>query len=332
MSRHLWLTGLLAIVLLGPLAAHEDHSLVEDVVCGMKMSPGEAFGHLTYQGQTYYFCSKPDLITFQQNPEKYASELVLTQTVRGREYRFAVKPRQPKAGDEITLTFTLPKGVLPEPQPSLEVLFYDLTPAREEVGRSYFRLPAGTGGTFTMGRYYAAAGIVRLVLLLPGDGEGKKIPFGFTVAPAPTTGPALEAAERPEPKALTMEAQHETMRVIGREWVKLKEMLENQTPTWAGLARTTETLITMSNRLPGFALHKFAPAKPEFTEMGRELTRQLTEYKNLLPRQDRELLVKKEQEIEGQTCTKCHLKFRWGIVADLSRFPDLREYPTKGGR
>jgi YHS domain-containing protein len=316
------------------LFAHEDHSLVEDVVCGMKFAPAEAAGSAGYQGQTYYFCSQPDLNTFKNNPEKYASELVQTRDVGGREYRFAVKPRQPKAGDEITLTFTLPKGALPPTKeaPSLEVLFYDLTLTREEVGRSYFRLPPGAANTYTMGRYYAQPGIVRLVLLLPGEGEGRKIPFGFTVAGVPTTAPALEAARRPEPKALTMEAQHETMRVIGREWVKLKEMHKLSTPTWDDARNIVYELITMSNRLPGFALHKFPASKPEFTELGRELTRQLDEYLDLLVRQERDLLVKKEQEIEGQSCTKCHLKFRWGIVADLSRFPDLREYPTKGAR
>jgi YHS domain-containing protein len=41
-----------------------------DPVCGMSVAPGEGYTK-RYAGQTYYFCSKKCLDTFETNPGKY---------------------------------------------------------------------------------------------------------------------------------------------------------------------------------------------------------------------------------------------------------------------
>ncbi|MBI3152279.1 MAG: YHS domain-containing protein [Chloroflexi bacterium] len=43
-------------------------------VCGMEVTPETAGGKSEYKGHTYYFCSKADKDTFDQNPEKYISQ------------------------------------------------------------------------------------------------------------------------------------------------------------------------------------------------------------------------------------------------------------------
>lgn len=44
---------------------------VKDPVCGMEIQIAAALDNLTYQGNTYYFCSEPCADQFQANPARY---------------------------------------------------------------------------------------------------------------------------------------------------------------------------------------------------------------------------------------------------------------------
>ena len=46
----------------------------KDPVCGMSVDPDEAEETTTYQGKTYYFCSKGCKTKFDADPAKYASK------------------------------------------------------------------------------------------------------------------------------------------------------------------------------------------------------------------------------------------------------------------
>ena len=45
----------------------------KDPVCGMMVEKDPQLSS-TYNGETYYFCSKADMETFKKNPEKYAKK------------------------------------------------------------------------------------------------------------------------------------------------------------------------------------------------------------------------------------------------------------------
>ena len=45
---------------------------VTDPVCGMQINPAGAAGTAGFRGETFHFCSKNCLETFQQEPEKFA--------------------------------------------------------------------------------------------------------------------------------------------------------------------------------------------------------------------------------------------------------------------
>jgi Cu+-exporting ATPase len=47
---------------------------MKDPVCGMTVEQSTAKGHLSYQGEDYYFCSEKCLHKFQDRPEDYVSE------------------------------------------------------------------------------------------------------------------------------------------------------------------------------------------------------------------------------------------------------------------
>lgn len=49
--------------------------IVEDVVCGMRLSASEAFDKTAYRGQTYYFCASGCLAKFTASPGKYVKSL-----------------------------------------------------------------------------------------------------------------------------------------------------------------------------------------------------------------------------------------------------------------
>src|SRR2546425_11184349 len=42
-----------------------------DLVCGMRVDPARAAGHVEHQETTYYFCSKGCVAKFSADPERY---------------------------------------------------------------------------------------------------------------------------------------------------------------------------------------------------------------------------------------------------------------------
>src|SRR5690242_2291765 len=45
-----------------------------DPVCGMKISPTDAVGHVDHRGETYYFCSQSCLDRFRANPAAFVAD------------------------------------------------------------------------------------------------------------------------------------------------------------------------------------------------------------------------------------------------------------------
>jgi Cu+-exporting ATPase len=75
---------------------------VRDPVCGMTVDPERAAGSVTYQDQTYYFCSTGCATKFQAHPEKYLKSETLPQPtpqpVAGVEYTCPMHPQVRQMG------------------------------------------------------------------------------------------------------------------------------------------------------------------------------------------------------------------------------------------
>jgi YHS domain-containing protein len=54
-----------------PQAGPAKDGQVVDPVCGMKVDPKTATAKSVYAGKSYYFCSKEDKATFDDDPEKF---------------------------------------------------------------------------------------------------------------------------------------------------------------------------------------------------------------------------------------------------------------------
>jgi Cu+-exporting ATPase len=107
---------------------------VRDPVCGMTVNPQHAAGSSTYQGQTYYFCSKSCVAKFEANPEKYLHPDA------------QAEPMEPQAAlEEVTVEYTCPMhpevrqigpGSCPKCGMALEPVSVNLA-ALEEVNPEY---------------------------------------------------------------------------------------------------------------------------------------------------------------------------------------------------
>lgn len=75
-----------ALTKVGPIVAS---GAVKDPVCRMTVTPTTAPGSAVYGGQTYYFCSKDDAVTFRKEPAKYAA--LYEEIVFGKPKTYALK-------------------------------------------------------------------------------------------------------------------------------------------------------------------------------------------------------------------------------------------------
>ena len=57
-----------------------------DPVCGMEVSPEEAYRKIEYQEYVIYFCSKHCQEEFKRNPQKYISKLKRKEKVKREHY------------------------------------------------------------------------------------------------------------------------------------------------------------------------------------------------------------------------------------------------------
>ena len=74
---------------------------VLDPVCGMTISPGDAVGHVDYNGRTYYFCSQSCLDQFRATPEAFLGErptTLITAADMEREYTCPMDPEVRQEG------------------------------------------------------------------------------------------------------------------------------------------------------------------------------------------------------------------------------------------
>ena len=75
-----------------------------DPVCGMTVDPQHAAGSSSYEGKTYYFCSKGCVAKFEANPEKYLhpaaqpEPMETTPTAAGVEYTCPMHPEVRQIG------------------------------------------------------------------------------------------------------------------------------------------------------------------------------------------------------------------------------------------
>lgn len=99
---------------------------VKDPVCRMEVDSDATAYKGEFQGQTYYFCSSACQKRFETNPQQYVKTLADLSKSQ-KSYEVQIKTAQePKAGESVTMTFTVVSGADKAPVKAFEVVHEQL--------------------------------------------------------------------------------------------------------------------------------------------------------------------------------------------------------------
>ncbi|KAF0247082.1 MAG: copper-translocating P-type [Planctomycetota bacterium] len=310
----------LALALLMPHSVAFAHDPVRDPICGMMIDPEHAAASADYLGKTYYFCQIEERAQFLADPAKFVSAKRLQRWAAGGQLIVTIDPGTPAAGSEVRLRVVLApkKGDGADESAPVELrdpLVYFFEVDRERPARrTTVRLQPLGGNAYGALRLAAHPGDTRFIMeATTSTGEAVRLSGSFTTGES--TAPAI--ADEP----FTMARQHEVMRRFGRHWQAIQLELEKENPDAAVIRASASRIEDERKRLPLFELHVNGDDKPEFVKYGEDLKGRLSELGELAARKNFAAARAMQSALETESCVKCHLKFRWDVVRDLSRFP-----------
>ncbi|MEK7468605.1 MAG: YHS domain-containing protein [Planctomycetota bacterium] len=296
------------------------HDPVRDPICGMMIEPEHAAATAEYLGKTYYFCQVEERAQFLANPSKFVSAKRLQRWAAGGQLIATIDPGEPAAGSDVRLRVLLAPAKGDGADESSPVAlrdpvvhFFDVDRDRP-AEKTIVRLQPLGGNAYGALRLAARPGDTRFVIeATTAAGEPVRLSGSFTAVES--AGPAVPD----EP--FTMARQHEVMRRFGRHWEEIRVELLREKPDAAAIRASASRIEDERKRLPLFELHVNNQEKPEFVKYGEDLKGPLAELAKLAERRDFGAVRALQRAQETESCVKCHLKFRWDVVRDLSRFP-----------
>lgn len=312
----------LTIALLLPCSLAFAHDPVRDAVCGMMIDPEHAAASAEFLGKTYYFCQVEERAQFLADPAKFVSAKRFQRWASGGQLIATVDPGEPSAGSEVRVRFVLApsKGEGADESAPVElrdpvIQFFEVDRERPSEKVIVRLQPLGRNAYGTL-RLAARPGDTRFIIdARTSTGEAVRISGSFM------TGESASQTVEDEP--FTMARQHEVMRRFGRHWQAIRVELLKEKPDAAVIRASASLIEEERKRLPLFELHVNGEEKPEFERYGEDLKGPLAELGKLAERKDFEGVRGIQSALETESCVKCHLKFRWDVVRDLSRFPRL---------
>ena len=262
---------------------------------------------------------------------------------------FTARPKTPKPGDLVrfTLEFGPPRKGEMTPDPGrrfrLEegtATLYRLDRSKEPAPEVYRLHDTGESGSYGFSKRIAEDGEYRVIFAgAYEDGRELRAAFDWvTLGAMPDDSHPEEGGGTHDGHAhlagattgaLPMAVQHQTMREIGKHWVALGRAIDRGMSD-EGRREATEHLEAIerwARNLPRFKLHKFPLENEQFLALHRELDGELSDLRRKARTASGPDFRRATRRVDAMSCTKCHLKFRWGIVKDLSRFPDLSGQP-----
>ncbi len=285
-----------------------------DPVCGMTVSTDDARWTAKHAGKTYYFCMEADRDAFVAAPEKYVAVLRVERLLGDERLDLVVTPPVPVEGDVVRFALEA-KGVAVA---GARAFLYDVDRSAETRAREalFHRLP---DETLAFQRVLGRRGEWRVIVEVEGaDGARSRTVFAVPVAPPPAQAPAGAGG------ALSMNEQHDAMRRIGDHWAAAGRELAGARPDLAAVAAHLRAVREDARLVPRFSLHRFFEAKGEFKALAQDFQARVQAVEKRAADGDVERVRSDYRRTDLESCTRCHVKFRWALVDDLSRFPEVR--------
>ncbi|MBI2920657.1 MAG: YHS domain-containing protein [Planctomycetes bacterium] len=315
---------ILSVLFLAASSAVSAHNAARDPVCGMMIDPETAAAKAEYLGETYFFCQAEEQREFLANPAKFASALRVKRFVGGGVFIVSILPTRPEAGAPVRIRVVLvpnaggvPDEANPVPLRNPVVRFFEVDrdrPSREER----LELQPLGGNVYGTLRWIDRPGEYRCVAEASGEhGEEARAVVPFKAGAAWVDLPPADGG-------FTMADQHGVMRRMGKDWLAVHGGLAAEKPNANAVLDALSRMESDRRLLPKFNLHVNADAKPEFERYAAELERPLAELGARAAARDWEGARAQWRKVEAENCVKCHLKFRWDVVRDLSRFPAVQ--------
>ncbi len=309
----------------------ESEDLVVDPYCQMKLAKKEMPFSFVFQGETYHFCMEACMNEFRGDPKKFTGAMGKSREVNGLQASFLSKPTKPTAGQSarLILEFEAVAGGGKDAAQEVEVkLDYSVT-----VG--------GSTKKFTDQKKlkaYTEPGVFGCDIKCPGKGycdatfamtfaSGKKQSetFKFEILPGQEedTGNEYDAAK------FDMIVQHQSKRKVGIYWTEMHEALWGENADFERAGKALAKIQGYAKLSTKFNPHKHTKQRTEFGELAKGWTDQFAGFQAGLDAKDAARSRKSFLDMDAHHCTKCHLKFRWDVVQDLSRYPDLSKQPSE---
>ena len=232
----------------------------------------------------------------------------------GVRWQADVTPLTPSVGQPVRFTLTVPAA---QPVPTVADC-WEVDRTRPPGASERRVLHAFPGGVVACQILPVRSLPLRLGVPVAGGTAWFTIPVG----------PAPEPPAPPLPPAtgtIPMDVQHDAMARLGDAWAALAAALDRDAPDLDAARAALPATRAWSALTPHFVLHRHEDAIEEFRSLAAAYLGELDQLAGDVRGGDGTAARARFRAIDRESCFRCHVKFRWGTVADLSRFPDLSD-------
>lgn len=232
--------------------------------------------------------------------------------------RATVRPGQPQPGRLVEIVFDVGRQTATETA-ALEGGKLALSVSGPGTKTRHVLHALGDAGIYGVHWTPSAKGLWTLALA-PYAGEGPSVSFQLGVGvpmPASAQGHAVQAsrvvvaAGRAEQEGASAK---QLMAELGQRWLRALE-------PGADAAAEAAAMAPLLQRLHGRAPRDWAKDSAEYDALAQDLAASLEKAAALKAKAADAL-----RPLEQSSCLKCHLKFRDGLVADLSTWPEVKPW------
>lgn len=246
--------------------------------------------------------------------------------------RVTIRPGEPKPGQLVELRLDVAKTrEVPDPtygeQVPVEGLALQLTMSGPGSKVRYYARPLADVGSYGVHWTPAAKGLWTAQLSqlsqLQGAEAGPQVSFEVGVGvpmPVSAQGQAVQVSRvviGAKARAQNNRAPlSPVMREVAQRWLRLEAA--------AGPDAVAESaaLVALFKAAQGRAPASMASAGAEFDQLAQSAAAEVERVAALAPKER----AAAARGVEASTCLRCHLKFRDGVVEDLSKWPEVKPW------